>query len=301
MTPELACIGLATADLVVPVATWPDPDGRQVVDSFRRSGGGPAATAAVAAARLGHRVAFIGLVGDDPLGHFVRRDLAAEGVDVTRLRQRPGRTAESVILVDPTAGGRSIVHAPGVTFDGLEEPDVDRCRAAAWVHVDHAGWPLARDLVRERISVDAGNPVPDLDLAGIGLYAPTETSLRQRYPGRRLGAAVAEALDEGAVRVVVTMGADGAVAAESAGAWRVDGVTGVEVVSTLGAGDVFHGALLAGLIAGQALPDALVGANLAAALSCRSIDGRGGIPTAGELGERRRTAPPARPFDLQQE
>jgi sulfofructose kinase len=301
VTPELVCIGLATADLIVPLTSWPDRDGRQVVEMFHRAGGGPAATAAVAAARLGCRVAFIGAVGDDATGAAVRHDLAAERIDVERLRQRAGRTAESVILLDPDGGGRSILHAPGVTLDGLAEADLDRCRAASWVHVDHAGWRAARDVPRERLSVDAGNAIPDLDLAGIGLYVPTEASITARYPDRPLGAAVVAALAAGAARVVVTMGAAGAMAADAAGAWRVGGVPGLEVASTLGAGDVFHGALLAGLIAGRDLSEALVGANVAAALSCRAIDGRAAIPNEDELRVALATAPPAIAIDLEQE
>jgi len=56
-----------------------------------------------------------------------------------------------------------------------------------------------------------------------------------------------------------------------------------EVVSTLGAGDVFHGALVAQLFRDAPLADALAAANLAAALSCRALDGRSAIPTQEEL------------------
>lgn len=57
----------------------------------------------------------------------------------------------------------------------------------------------------------------------------------------------------------------------------------VEVVSTLGAGDVFHGALVAALADDHPLPDAVRRANATAALSCRVLDGRGAIPTLSEL------------------
>jgi sugar/nucleoside kinase (ribokinase family) len=57
----------------------------------------------------------------------------------------------------------------------------------------------------------------------------------------------------------------------------------VEAVSTLGAGDVFHGALLAALVRGLELRDALALANRCAALSCRALDGRSAIPTWEEL------------------
>lgn len=301
VTPELVCIGLATADVVVPLSRWPDRDGRQVVDAFHRAGGGPAATAAVAAARLGRHVAFIGAIGRDEVGASVRAQLAAAGVDLQGLRDEPGRTSESLILVDRDTGSRSIIHAPGAALDGLDDAARDLCLEARWVHVDHAGWALAGGLPRERLSVDAGNPIPDLDIRGLGLYAPTEASIRRRYPGRDVEGAVAAALAEGALRVVVTLGADGAVAAEASGAWRVAGVAGLEIVSTLGAGDVFHGALLAGLLDAAALPDAVVAANVAAALSCRAMDGRAAIPDPAALRRALQDGPSARPIDLKQE
>ena len=57
---------------------------------------------------------------------------------------------------------------------------------------------------------------------------------------------------------------------------------GVDVVSTMGAGDVFHGALLAGLAEGRDLRAAVVFANAVAAMSCRALDGRAAIPSRQE-------------------
>jgi sugar/nucleoside kinase (ribokinase family) len=298
VTAEIVCIGLATADLVVELPHWPDPDGRLVVSGMHRSGGGPAATAAVAAARLGRRVAFVGAIGADPPGAAVRDGLLTEGVDVgLLLLLRPGGTPESVILLDAERATRSILHAPGATLDALPPAAGDAVAAADWVHVDHAGWPLVGDVDPGRLSVDAGNPIPELRLAGLGLYAPAEASLLERYPGRTLEAAVRAALDEGARVVVVTLGGEGALAASADGAWRVRPPE-VEVRSTLGAGDVFHGALLASLVGGGSLPEALRAATLAAALSCRGIDGRSAIPTADELAARLPSAPEVEPILL---
>lgn len=294
---EIVCVGLATSDLVVELPYWPEPDGRLEVDGLHRSGGGPAATAAVAAARLGRSVAMCGAIGADEIGTTVRQALAGEGVDVSFLVRRPGDTPESVILLDASRATRTILHAPGATLDGLAPPARAAANAAAWVHVDHAGWPLARELDRSKLSVDGGNPIDGLELEGMGLYAPTAAALRDRYPGLPLGAALTAALDEGVRRVAVTLGADGALAADSSGAWRVGPAT-TEVRSTLGAGDVFHGALLAAMVAGRELPDALRTATLAAGLSCRGLDGREAIPDAAELDDHLATAPPVEPILL---
>jgi sugar/nucleoside kinase (ribokinase family) len=82
---------------------------------------------------------------------------------------------------------------------------------------------------------------------------------------------------------VVTRGQEGSTAFTRDGEVLEAPGFSLPVVSTLGAGDVFHGALLACLVKGAPLPDALRAANLAAALSCRALDGRSAIPTASEL------------------
>jgi sulfofructose kinase len=295
--PLIACVGLATADLIVEMPGWPDPDGRLVVEPMREAEGGPAATAAVAAARLGASVGFVGAVGDDPAGERIRSALADDGVEVDGIEVILGKSAASVILVDRSSGTRTILHAPGVQLQTLPSTVQDLLANATWVHVDHVGWPLVSNVPRERLSVDAGNPIEDLDLSGVGLYAPTASAIRARYPDTGLGDAIRAALDEGALRVAVTLGGDGAVAADAEGAWRV-APPPVAIRSTLGAGDVFHGAFVAELADGAPLPRALATATLAAALSCRALDGRSAIPSREELEDERSTAPRVEPIVL---
>jgi len=263
---KVACVGLATRDTIFAVPEHPAADGRIVADDLAIAGGGPAATAAVALARLGVEVAFVGVVGDDDAGTFVLGGLADEGVDVSAVRiVAGGRTPQSAILVKPD-GSRSIVHRPGDV--ALTDVAVE----ADWVHVDHAGYGH----VAGHLSIDGGNPIDGLDLSGVALYAPTEKRLAADF-----GDAQA-ALDAGAELVVATRGERGSAAWTRAGAVEAPGVP-CEAVSTLGAGDVFHGALLAWLARGEPLEQALLAANTAASLSCRALDGRSAIPTLHEL------------------
>ena len=107
-------------------------------------------------------------------------------------------------------------------------------------------------------SCGCGNPIPDLDLRGVALYAPTESALREAFPG-----GAEEALAAGAELVVVTHGAERSSAWSEAGRYRAGAFgLGDEVVSTLGAGDVFHGALLAELVKGRTIADAMEAANM---------------------------------------
>jgi sulfofructose kinase len=242
----IVCVGLATRDTVYAVPRHPGSDDRVVATERAVAGGGPAATAAVTIARLGVDARFVGIVDDE-----------LEGVETVRM---PGRMVESTILVH--ADGRTIVTEEPEPF----EAPAEALAGAAWVHVDHVGWDATRAGDCLSLSVDGGNPIAGLDLEHVALYAPTEAS----DDGRR------------AKLTVVTRGAGGCTA--YAGDETIDvPAHAVDVVSTLGAGDVFHGALLASLVRGLELRDALVHANACAALSCRALDARSAIPSWDEL------------------
>jgi sulfofructose kinase len=273
---HVVCIGLATLDTISAVPRHPEPEDRVVATDHAVAGGGPAATAAVALARLGIDTYFVGAVGDDLAGDEIRLGLEAEDVDVSELRTVAGaRSPQSSILVG--AATRAIVAYTGTAHLSLSERARGLCRDAAWVHVDHVGYAHApRDV---RLSLDGGNPIDSLDLRGVDLYAPTEAALTDRFGSPRA------ALDAGAELVVVTRGDAGSAAFTRDGrSFSAPAPTGIEIVSTLGAGDVFHGALLAQLVDHDApLDDALAAANVAAALSCRALDGRSAIPTPEEV------------------
>jgi sugar/nucleoside kinase (ribokinase family) len=275
---DVVCVGLATLDTVLLVPHLPEPDGHVRVRERVVAGGGPAATAAVALARLGVETAFVGAVGDDEAGEIIRSGLAREGVDVGELAVVAGAVSpQSTILVEEPTGARAILHHRGtVPPPALTPSGRALAESAQWVHADQAGYSAVTAL-DARISLDGGNPIEDLDLSGIALYAPTEAELRRQFGD------VDQALAAGAEVVVVTHGADGSSAATREGERFEAARVACELVSTLGAGDVFHGALLAALVRGAALDEALASANLVAALSCRALDGRSAIPTRHEL------------------
>ncbi len=265
---DVVVVGSANLDLVLAVSALPRAGETVLADDRANHAGGKGLNQAVAAARAGARTAFVGAVGDDPIGDSIRTGLEEEGVDVSELAVvRGARSPQSSILV--RGRNRAIV-----AFAGTVPPLVltargrRLCRAAAWVHVDHVGYAAAS---REtRLSIDGGNPIEGLELDGVALYSPTESTLVERFGGAEL--------------VVVTLGERGSVAYPSDGAVVEAPAHPVEpLVSTLGAGDVFHGALLAQLVRDVPLPEALAFANTCAALSCRALDGRSAIPTTEEV------------------
>ncbi|HZC27723.1 MAG TPA: PfkB family carbohydrate kinase [Actinopolymorphaceae bacterium] len=291
---RLVFVGSVNADTIAVVPHVPGPDERLVAESIVYGGGGNSATAAVAAARLGGDAAFVGPVADDEQGERIRADLAREGVDISGLVRVPaGCGSASVVLVDRSSGTRAICVRPVPALDLRTSVRArDLVAGAAWVHADHLGWAAIRGLVPTgcadgpgpRLSVDHGNPIAGFTPAGVDLYGPTVPGLRRAYGELSADDLVRRALDEGARCVVATDGVDGAWAGVS-GEPSVVHVPAfeVEVVSTLGAGDVFHGALLVAVDRGLDLPAAIRYASGAAALSCRGIDARSGIPTGAEL------------------
>jgi sugar/nucleoside kinase (ribokinase family) len=279
---EAVFVGVATLDAIALVPGFPDADERIVADEIAYAGGGPAATSAVAASRLGVRSAFVGTVGDDANGRAVLAGLEAEGVDISGVSVSAGEsTAASVVIVDRSRGTRAICNRPAPRID--VSGGADLIAAAPIVHVDHAGWEpvhragLATDA--RRLSVDAGNPVAGFDPRGVGLYVPTVEALR-RIHGEALS--VDELLEAsvalGCRTVVATHGSKGSYARTSSGQSAHAPALAVRVLSTLGAGDVFHGALVAAVVRGLPLADQLAFANVTAALSCRGLDGRSRIP-----------------------
>ena len=281
--PTLVCVGAATLDAIALVDSFPEPDQRVIAQEITYTGGGPAATAAVAAARLGVPAAYVGTVGDDADGQRIREGLSAEGVDISSVSVAAGQASgASVVLVDSGRGTRAICTRPGPRVDlSLAGPLLS---AADWVHTDHLGWAAVSDsraradVVHSRLSVDAGNAIRGFSLAGVDLFVPTLEALRATYGALEEEALLDSALADGARCVVATDGPRGSLAASATGErFSVPGLT-TQVVSTLGAGDVFHGALLAAHVRGMTLKNCLAYANVTAALSCLGLGGRSAIP-----------------------
>jgi len=286
MTARVVCVGTALLDTLVLVDRMPGADERVEVEELVTTGGGNASTSAVAIARLGVDVDFVGAVGDDDAGRRALAGLADEGVGVAGVEVRDADTAQSVVVVARESATRMILTRPADLPARLPS-------GYEWMHLDKVGHAA---LVRAggtaaRVSLDDGNPVPDLDLSRIDLYVPTADVLVRRLGGDPLSAGRA-ALAAGAGAVVATAGSAGSFALAPGVEAFAPGLP-VPVRSSLGAGDVFHGALLAAVVLGRSLPEAIRFANVTAALSCRALDGRSGIPDRGEVEAALRELPPS--------
>jgi sulfofructose kinase len=286
----LTFVGAATLDALALVDHYPAADERVVAAAISYAGGGPAATAAVVAARQGHDVAFVGAVGDDPEGHQIIAGLQAEGVQTDGVVVVGGsRSGASVVVVATESSTRAICNRPLPVADLTARPLVMELLAAStWIHVDHIGWAPTMLAIGHfadppLTSYDGGHQVTGFTAEGLNLYAPTIEALEIRYGAADPQKLLTAAQGESGGTVVASHGAAGSWALDNTGELIHVPTFPIDVISTLGAGDVFHGALVAALADNHSLPDAVLRANATAALSCRGLDGRSAVPTLGEL------------------
>jgi ribokinase len=283
-------VGSVNADLVVSVRQLPRAGETVTGGTFARHGGGKGANQAVAAARLGAQVAFVGAVGADDLGEEALRELAREGVDVSAAARLDGvATGVAVIVVDER-GENQIAVASGANA-ALTGEMVDAALALSDAGVVLLGHevPEAAVVAGARAASAAGwtailnpapaRPLPD-GLDGV-LLTPNADEARAltgeddtETAARALGAHTA-------APVLVTLGAHGALLLDDT-LERLP-APAVDVVDTTGAGDTVNGALAAELAAGRPLRDAVRFALAAAASSTRAAGARAGMPRRDEV------------------
>ena len=279
-------VGSVNVDLVVTTDRLPRPGETVTGGRLAQHHGGKGGNQAVAAARLGAPVVFVGAVGDDDFGTAARAALAAEGIDVGHLATLEGAsTGVALILVNgrgenliSVASGANGRIAPEDVTTALRELEI---RPGDVVLVGHEIPTAAARaaLVAGRAAGAAAilNPAPadGLDaatLAAADILTPNEGELAIL---RDVGIPEDAAL-------LVSLGADGA-RLEAGGAMRAIAALTVVAVDTVGAGDTLNGALAAALAAGDGLPEAARRAVVAASLSVTRAGARDGMPSRFEL------------------
>lgn len=288
MTASVVVVGSVNMDLVVRVDSLPGRGETVSGGMFTRTLGGKGANQAAAAAKLGARVRFVGLVGNDDFGREAREDLQTRGVDVSGLGTSSSPTGVAVIVVDRT-GENAIAVASGANHDltgemvseqlaRIDEPDVvllanlevpDDAVAAASDVVAERGWRFLLDPAPVR-------PIPPDVLARCDALTPNE------HEARALGS-TDELLAAGVGAVVLTRGADGVdVAVSDTEVWH-QAAFPVDVADTTGAGDAFNGALAWSLGDGWDLREAVRAAAVAGALACRAVGARASLSDRAEL------------------
>jgi sulfofructose kinase len=292
---DVVGFGLNSVDLVGVVAEFPRANSKQPLQRFARLPGGEIATAMVTCARLGLRASYIGSFGDDDLGVLSRSSLVTEGVDVSAARTVPGATNQfALIIVDARSGERTVLwdRDPALASDPAMMSR-EAVTAGRMLIVD--GYETVASAQAARFARDAGIPV----VSDIEKVRPGTTDLlrhldaiimAQGFPSAltghdELGRAVQTiARDFNAPLVCVTLGAEGSLAYCEGREIRTPAFS-VDCMDSTGAGDAFRGAFAAACLMRPLddLETVLGYANAVAALNCRALGARGGLPTREEV------------------
>ncbi len=265
------CLGLTNLDLVQRVSNPPEIGRKQVVESTELCAGGPAANAAVTAAALLGECTLITGLGASPAAELCRADLTAHGVRVLDLAPAGWQLPTSACVITPD--GERTVFSQSALGSRLQLSDRAR-EALAYAdallldghHPVAAG--MAIGLVADGDCVtllDAGSVKPAAESWLSWLDVVAGSADYASGLGTDLDGALAHVLDAGATAAVMTDGPREVIWCHPTGAGRVVPPS-VEAIDTLGAGDAFHGALLAGLLThdgdlGEAVQTAVVTAS----------------------------------------
>ncbi len=292
---DVVGFGLNSVDLLGVVSPFPENNTKQQLREFAQLPGGQIATAMVVCARLGWKTRYLGRFGDDGFGRVSQESLTAEGVDLTGSWVIPGATNQfAIVLVDQQSGARTVlwhrhprlstspdeIDPAAITSGRLLIVDCFELEAAARSaqYAKEAAIPTIVDVEQARPGIDrllrhidaiiAAERFP-LDLTGCNTLGRALEAIERDFQ---------------APLVCATLGEGGSLARCGGREIRTPGFR-VECVDTTGAGDAFRGGFAAGCLRAPDgdIEDVLTYANAVAALNCRQLGARGGIPTRDEV------------------
>ncbi|MCX6078309.1 MAG: carbohydrate kinase family protein [Chloroflexi bacterium] len=284
-------LGGSSVDIILEMPHIPLPDEKVLAEFSGIQAGGLVANTACAAARLGLKTAWAGVVGDDEAGSLVLSEFERFGVDASHTRVLPGARSDfCVIMLDPSRERTILVVETTNNMPDLDQALLDMLAKARMVYLTPHN-PQIFAVIEAAVHRGAGQLAIDVE-AGLALPPDeidfclshsdiifTNRSAVQRISGEEhLEAGARKWLAKGASLVVATLGAAGAAVFSQAKTCFQPGYI-VPVVDTTGAGDAFHAAFLFGILSGWTLDETLVFSNAAAALSVRKLGARPGQPT----------------------
>jgi sulfofructose kinase len=290
--PRILCLGMSALDAIYRVSAIPTKPTKVLATGFIECGGGMAASASVAVARLRGHASYWGRTGTDELGTRILRQLADEGVDVSVVRRIPGCVSPSAAILVDDHGERLVCayNDPGLDHDASWLP-VDRIPTFAAVMAD-VRWPAGAAAVLDAARAagipavfdgDVGPRDALLDLSGRATHvAFSEAGLAVAAGSGAPGDGLARVAETIPAMVGVTLGPDGFLWREGGRERRMPSPK-IVAMDTLAAGDVWHGAFALALGEHRDIADAARFANVAAAIKCTRAGGRLGAPTRAEV------------------
>ena len=290
--PDVIGIGACTADMLFVVPQLPVFGQSMRASQYLRQSGGPVATALVTLARLGVSTRFIGRVGDDPEGEFIREEFRKEGVDVSQLMVERNVFSRAVLVVVDQATGERGFTSRRETNTPLTASDLNRqeIASAKVLHLDEANetsiqaakWAKAAGVTVVFDGTRYSEMLTELLLPVVDIPIVSEAFVQEWMPGAPPEAVVERLCEFGARIAVVTLGERGCVAK-----WKAELLTfpafPVDVLDTTGAGDAFHGGFIYGVLQDWSVAEIVRFASAVASINCCQLGGRSGLPTVEEV------------------
>jgi len=290
-TVDVVGIGISVFDQQMMVSSLPRENEKERALKMRAQVGGPVPTALVLLQRLGFSTHLISPWGTDIAADFIQRDLTKEGIGLSSACRGDRDTGQAHVWVCESSGSRTIVsHAPG--WETLVHSPEDmalqqRCRI---LHTDGAGGSLtvaAAQRVRDsggKVFVDAGSPKPAtkelIPLASV--FSFPERFAQQFYETGDTDAAGLRVLEAGADAAVCTLGERGARIYSGNDIVQVPAFS-IKTVDSTGAGDVFCGGMISGLLEGESIVQSVRRGAAASAIKCRTLGNREALPTREQI------------------
>jgi sugar/nucleoside kinase (ribokinase family) len=290
---------MAALDLIIRGNDLPTWEGGVRLKGAAVEGGGPVATAMCAVSRLGVPAGFVGTYGSDRLGQIKLQTLVENDLDVSRAVRRDAPEDQAVLVCVHAETGERVF--AGFEYSrrtplSVEELDRDYITSAEFLHLDGHHADAALQAARwmhaagKRVMLDGSatrRPVSpqmralvaeaDVLICGEG-FGPSLTGQPHEYTPENLFQIGERILDLGPKIVVQTEGADGSYTVAHGVRSHVPAFE-VDVVDTTGAGDVYHGAFLVGLLRGWDLRAVATFSSAVSAIKCTQLSGRRGIPS----------------------
>lgn len=298
MNSKLCVLGSINVDHVIRVPYFPKAGETLTGYGYQIAYGGKGANQAVAAARLGANVQFIGTIGDDQIGQAMKLAFAQDGIDTSPITTIPNQSTGLAMIQVSDEGENSIVISAGANAD-LTPALVEQYKAVieqAEILLMQLESPLQAVELAARIAKHAGtrvvlNPapaqaLPESLLSSVDMITPNETEAEiltgVKVCDEQTAYQAAEHFHQlGIETVLITLGSKGVYVSEKGKGQIIPGFR-VKAVDTTAAGDTFNAGVVTGLLEGRALSDAIRFAHAAAALSVTRMGAQTAIPTRAE-------------------
>jgi sulfofructose kinase len=285
-------LGQCSLDYLAVVDEYPRVDAKKEALEWHEQCGGPVATALVALSRLGISCRFCGITGDDPAGERIRHSLVSEGIDVAGLVKRKGEVSQLAFIAVEKKTARRTIFWKRPSGKPLAEKEMGEhfLKDSALLLIDGlmhetsiyaATEAMARNIP---VMLDAGTARPGmLDLARLVDYAVVSEEFASGLGwGFSPDFLKSEREDLGVKTLTVTLGENGSMTVSEDEVIEFSAFK-VDAVDTTGAGDVFHGGYIYGILQGWDLTDTVTFASALAAMKCMKVGGRAGIPRLNEI------------------